>query len=547
MDRGFRGLCLGMALLIAVISCGSASIQDQIDLSNASPIYISPGVYSENVIIHRPVTLVGIGNPTVTALDPGESTMSVTSPDVVVTGFTVLGAKSASGFDVSNASPKIFYNNIYGNGIGLSADNASPMGDNASPVDARYCFWGNGGDGPQKGAPGVGGNNPVIGDVIYTPWVTAPVANGLVVFSGSWPVRLDNPGAGVRLEVFDGVNNNAIGGSALYLSAPYNSNLLPAIAVKYVDAFVSGNIGGKAIITMTYSDIDLVYVTEDSLKLYLWDGTRWIEATNICRDTTANTISGEFPASLLGRSPIALAGQSYSVTILPAQNPAVPITTKPVFSTFRIESVTDLVNIYYQVDGYSSAGWKLIQSNVNAKTWNWPGWSLPDEDWDSLPQGTHTIYFRFTRAGGANPVGDLGEISWQFFKSTKVSYVKVIQPNGGETLTRQPYTIMWTLPYTDGVDTITLRYSRDSGLTYPYLIARIQGAATRWIWRSPNVGTTRARILVTVRYADGSEYSGTSEGDFTIAKGYSFMSWAPEFGYTSFRAWAKPPFSFHIG
>ena len=422
MDRGFRGLCLGMALLMTVVSCACATIQEQIDLSNASPIYISPGVYSENVVIHRPVTLVGLDNPTVTALNSKASTISVRSKGVVVTGFTVSGATSASGFDASNASPKIFYNNIYGNARGLSADNASPMGENASPVDARYCFWGNGGDGPQKGAPGIGGNNPAIGNVIYTPWLTAPVANGLVAFSGSWPVNLDNEYAGIKLEVVGGVNNNAMGGSAEYLSAPYNSNLLPGVAVRYADAFVSGNIGGKAIITMLYMDTDLTYVTEDSLKLYLWDGTSWVEATNISRDTTSNKVSGEFSTSLLSRSPIALAGKSYSVTILPAQNPAVPITTKPVFSTFRIQSVTDLVNIYYQVDGYSSAGWKLIQANVNAKTWNWPGWSLPDADWDSLPQGTHTIYFRFTRAGGASPVGDSGEISWQFFKSTKVSY-----------------------------------------------------------------------------------------------------------------------------
>jgi hypothetical protein len=320
---------------------------------------------------------------------------------------------------------------------------------------------------------------------------------------------------------------------------------VPGTAARYVDAFVYGYTGGDAQVTITYLDSELVGVTESSLKPYLWTGTSWVLASSITRDLTLNTVTGTFPASLLYGSPIALVGQDWSVTIEPVQNPGVPITTKPVFTTFRIESTTDITGVYYQIDSYSGT-WKPIQTGFAAKTWNWPSWAMTDEEWANLAQGSHTLYFRFTRAGGATTVGESGEVSWQFFKSTAVSFVRLIKPNGGETLNRQPFTIEWILPSTSSIQYIDLYYSRDGGTTYPYFITRLSSGTT-FSWRSPNLYTNAARVKVTVRYTGGTEYSDTSDGNFTIVKGYSFFSWRPGFGFTSFRAWPKPPFSFRIG
>jgi hypothetical protein len=232
--------------------------------------------------------------------------------------------------------------------------------------------------------------------------------------------------------------------------------------------------------------------------------------------------------------PVGFASTDYTVNIQPAQTPAVPITTKPLFTTFSIASTADIVNVYYQIDNCASTGWKAIQLGINAKTWYWPGWSMSDQEWTSLGQGTHTIYFRFTRKA-ASTVGDAGEVSWQFFKSTQMNLMNLVQPNGGETLNRQPYNIVWTLPATSNVDTITLSYSRDGGLTYPYRIATLRGASTTYSWKSPNIRTSQARIKVMVRYTNGAEYSDTSDADFTIVKGFSFFSWVPSFEMPSFQ------------
>jgi hypothetical protein len=248
--------------------------------------------------------------------------------------------------------------------------------------------------------------------------------------------------------------------------------------------------------------------------------------------------------------PGAFVGSNYTVTIVPEATPSVPITTKPVFTTFSIESTTtDIDDVYYQIDSYTG-NWTAIQSNVNAKTWYWPGWTISDAQWTNLSQGTHTFYFKFTRTGGGSTVGENGSISWQFFKSTAVSLVSVTQPNGGETLTREPYTIRWTLPTTSSLDYINIYYSRDGGTTYPYRIARVNNASssvTSYIWRSPNIYTNRGRVKVVARYTNGIEYSDTSDANFNITKGYSFWSWRPWNEDTSFRVWNWPPFSLKLG
>ncbi|MBC7080155.1 MAG: hypothetical protein H5T42_06785 [Methanothrix sp.] len=514
--------------------CSKSSIQDAIN--NASPgdtIVVYSGTYNENVVVDKTLKLVGINNPTINAANPSGNAVSITGSGVVLTGFTITGASTGNGIDVSNTSPLIFYNNIEGNGVGL-------RNTLTSTILSRVCFWGEGGVGMDKGKP-VSPNNIVLGSVDYAPWLTARTINGKA--TNASPVVFDNPDAGIRVELSGIVYSGTIMGSAAYMPGeePYDASKLPAIPIRYLDVILTGNPGGEATITATYADADLAYVAENSLNLYVWDGSNWIAATDTAVNAAENRVSGKFSASLLTGSPIALAGKDYSVTIEPASSP-VPYATKPVLTTLQVESIWDLLTAEYRIDG---GDWNIISTGIYAKSWYYPGWSITDDEWASLGPGSHVITFRFTRAGAPNITE-----TWLFVKSMDTSLVRLITPNGGEVLKRQiPVTITWTMPSSASVSGVVLSYSTDGGKTYPHTIASIMGPATSFTWRPPNIATTQARVKVTVIYETGAEASDTSDGDFTIQKGYSFTAWRPDFGgyYTSFRAWLKPPYSFRAG
>ncbi len=537
-------LCLALLILAASVDaatytvcpsgCSKSSIQDAV--SNASPgdtIIVYASTYNENVVIDKCLKLVGIGNPKINAANPAGATVSITGSSVTMTGFTITGATSGFGIDVSNTSPLIFYNNIEGNGVGLR--NAL-----TSTILSRACFWGVGGTGKEKGAP-YSPNNVVVGSVDFAPWLTARTINGKIREAS--PVVFDNPDAGIKIELRGIVYSGTIMGSAAYMpgETPYDASKLPATPIRYYDVILTNNPGGEVTLTASYSDTDLVYVTERSLKLYVWDGTSWIEATASNVDTTANKVSGKFPASIFTGSPVALAGKDYSVTIEPPASP-VPYTTKPVLTTIQVESTTDLLTAEYKIDG---GEWKSIRTGIGAKSWYYPGWSITDDEWNSLSAGSHVITFRFTRVSAP----EITE-SWQFVKSMDTNLVRLITPNGGEVLKRQlPFTITWTMPSATSVAGVVLSYSTDGGVTFPHTIASIMGPATSFVWRPPNIATTQARVKVTVIYNTGVQVSDISDANFTIQKGYSFVAWRPDFGgyYTSFRAWLKPPYSFRAG
>ena len=539
-------LPLWLAILILVASadaatytvcpsgCTKSSIQDAID--NASPgdtIVVYSGTYNENVVVDKTLKLVGINNPTINAATPSVNAVSITGSSVVLTGFTITGASTGTGIDVSNTSPLILYNNIERNGVGL-------RNTLMSTILSRACFWGDGGVGRDKGKP-VSPNNIVIGSVDYAPWLTARTINGKV--TNASPVVFDNPDAGIRVELRGIVYSGTIMGSAAYMPGeePYDASKLPAIPIRYFDVILTGNPGGVATITTSYADADLAHVAENSLNLYVWDGNNWIAATDTVVNAAENRVSGKFSASLLTGSPIALAGKDYSVTIEPASSP-VPYTTKPVLTTFQVESIWDLLKAEYKIDG---GNWTIISTGINAKSWYYPGWSMTDDEWARLGAGSHVITFRFTRAGAP----DITE-TWLFVKAMDSTLVRLITPNGGEVLKRQiPFTITWTMPSSASVSGVVLSYSTDGGKTFPHTIASIMGPATSFTWRPPNIATTQARVKVTVIYDTGAQASDTSDADFTIQKGYSFMAWRPDFGgyYTSFRSWLKPPYSFRAG
>jgi predicted secreted protein len=147
-----------------------------------------------------------------------------------------------------------------------------------------------------------------------------------------------------------------------------------------------------------------------------------------------------------------------------------------------------------------------------------------------VTDGSHTFYFKFDIISGE--VGNSGEISWQFVKGGEVppeDLVKIISPKPGQKLSRTPVQIKWTLPSEENIDSIDIWFDRygdfnmNGGLNNPLHLATL-GGGTTFSWRSPNIQTDTAKILVIVTYMDGTEYYGISE-NFSIVKGYSFKAY----------------------
>jgi len=517
-------------------------------------VQVNPGTYTEDVVVNVGVILRGVGNPTLTNASPGKNVIEIKTAGVAVTGFNITGTSVAGILvngspDLDTTKPVVVYNNIYGNGVGLENTLTE------FSTDAYRNFWGKYGIGSEKGKPGAGSGTHVNNDVDvhtvnYEPWLTAYSIDGNYTDALHQLGRgcdqtniliLNNSEAGIDVAIsggtiqFDDITNM---GSALYNASPYHgSAALPGTAIKYYDVYVKNYFGGSsAIATMDidYSDVDISGVLEDTLTPYVLHDSRWEAASNVVVDSVHKTVHGTFPVSVLDGSPIALVGQSYKIIILPHATPNTPISQKPVLTTFTIESVGDIGAVYYQLDGHSSSGWNPILDGTGIGTglWENPGWSITDEEWADVTNGTHTLYFRFTTTSAT--VGDNGEISWRFTRGgvvPPVSPVVITSPKAGDTLTRTPWLITWTMPAPENVLSVDLWFARDGdftmrgGLNNPLHLATL-GADTSYLWRSPNFQTDTAKIAVVVIYNDGTQFVGISD-NFSLAKGYSFHAYKP--------------------
>jgi len=517
-------------------------------------VLVHQGTYTEDIVVNQGVILRGVDNPTLVNASPGANIIEIRTALVAVTGFNITGTSVAGILvngspDLDTTKPVVVYNNIYDNGVGLENTLTE------YPTDAYRNFWGKYGSGPEKGKPGAGSGTHVNNDVDvhtvnYEPWLTAYSINGnytdalLQLDQGCDQTNmliLNNSEAGIDVVIsggtiqFDEITNM---GSALYNASPYHGSVtLPGTAVKYYDVYVKNYFGGSSAVAsmeIYYGDVDISGVLEDTLTPYVLHDSRWEAASNVVVDSVHQKVHGTFPVSVLDGSPIALVGQSHKVTILPHPTPNTPISQKPVFTTFTIESVDDIGAVYYQLDGHSSVGWNPILDGTGIGTglWENPGWSITDEEWADVTNGTHTLYFRFTTTSSS--VGDNGEISWQFTRGgvvPPVSPIVITSPKAGDTLTRTPWLITWTMPTPENVLSVDLWFARDGdftmrgGLNNPLHLATL-GADTSYLWRSPNFQTDTAKIAVVVIYNDGTQFVGISD-NFSLAKGYSFHAYKP--------------------
>lgn len=104
--------------------------------------------------------------------------------------------------------------------------------------------------------------------------------------------------------------------------------------------------------------------------------------------------------------------------------------------------------------------------------------------------------------------------------STPATSVSVTNPDGGESLAAGETTqIQWSTSGT-GINSITIRLSTDSGLTFPTLIASnlINSFSYNWAVPADEVTTTKARIKIEAVSSNGSSVtsSDTSSSDFEI-------------------------------
>lgn len=84
----------------------------------------------------------------------------------------------------------------------------------------------------------------------------------------------------------------------------------------------------------------------------------------------------------------------------------------PSFSNFGFDDDFGLDDGWYQIDSYTGV-WIPLFTDVEGTEWNYDGWTLPG--FDTLPEGSHTIYFKASDDAG-NTEGESGEWSWQFYK-----------------------------------------------------------------------------------------------------------------------------------
>ena len=557
--------------------------------------YTGSIVVNQSIIlegIDNPVLVNASPGSVLVNASPGSVVVNVTGDGAgsAITGFNITGSGTAvlvNGPDAANVA--LVYNNIYRNNIGL---NSSEFGTCLDNEPFTLNFWGENGTGPQKGKDGastiissqsnvkvnkiassvaskvkgktsskVYGNagsktkaNGKVGSVVHTnngivgfaddsAWLTAGVINGKVAEAlyndcPSDDLVLLNPDAGVDVSIFGAIEPSAVVGSAAYLGTPYGP--IPpglGVAIRYVDVFVKGDNVDEAKVDISYTPDEVAGagVFEDSLTPYLWTGTTWRSPINgtLIRDPENGIVSGNFSTLSLSGQPIALIGRSYEVTIVPKADPTKPISTNPVLN-ITIDSATNIGAVYYQLDGHARNGWKLIEDvGFASATWQNPSWAISDADWANVTNGTHTFYFNFTR-DSLPPVGGDGEISWQFTKGGNVppvSPIVITSPKAGDTLTRTPWLITWTMPSPENVLSVDLWFARDGdftmrgGLNNPLHLATL-GADTSYLWRSPNFQTDTAKIAAVVIYNDGTQFVGFSD-NFSLAKGYSFHAYKP--------------------
>jgi M6 family metalloprotease-like protein len=175
---------------------------------------------------------------------------------------------------------------------------------------------------------------------------------------------------------------------------------------------------------------------------------------------------------------------------------------------------------HYLVDLEEASGTQHLQLNVNA-----------GDDSDYFRLGNATEFSSTTTPNNLSYSGvPLGlDISGVSATGATMSFlvnpmpIAIVSPAPGATLdVGDPYTIGWTV--TGDPDSVSISLSIDSGVTFPYFVARGLVGVTTYGWTVPNLPVETARLKIAA-YLDGSIVStDIMDGDFTIKGRYRYVS-----------------------
>ncbi len=118
-------------------------------------------------------------------------------------------------------------------------------------------------------------------------------------------------------------------------------------------------------------------------------------------------------------------------------------------------------------------------------------------------------------------VSDMSDRDFTIGDNQHEKWVRVVNPNGGETLTTgSTYTVTWDS--SDDVDNVKLRYSTDDGSSWTTIVESTNNDGS-YAWSVPSTPSNSCRIRV-IDTGDTSVYD-ISDGSFSITEGGGGDSW----------------------
>ena len=291
-------------------NANGTTIQAAIDsATDGDTIYVWNGSYSENVNVPKRLTLHGESADVValTAADADADVFNVTMDYVNISGFTVKGASESAGIylggdaDYCNLSGNTITNNYHGvhitsnatgniinfnNIVGNSPSGYGLYNENSS-VNATCNWWGDV-SGPSGAGNGTG--DAIYANIDYAPWLDSPYPEGdPIYFTNATEVTVNGTAEIDALAVAD--TDVMISTTAPVNVTIGNYSRNPGEAFdgedveKYIDVHVNNTTRVTRIqIRLYYTDPEIKDLYEDTLKMYWWNGSEWLN----CSDSGVN-------------------------------------------------------------------------------------------------------------------------------------------------------------------------------------------------------------------------------------------------------------------
>jgi hypothetical protein len=161
----------------------------------------------------------------------------------------------------------------------------------------------------------------------------------------------------------------------------------------------------------------------------------------------------------------------------------------------------DSVALEYSING--GADWSYIASPAASETlYEW-----------TVPPTPSTICLMKVTAFDAE-LNFAEDESDSFFeiRDDSLPQIMVLVPNGGEVwIANEVQDVEWRSIDNVGIDSLNITLSLDAGVTYPFLVAHINGNDSIYQWTIPE--TTSTECLIKVEGYDGAENIGWDESD----------------------------------